>query len=171
MDRSALYYCPECDREHEETSEIAASSRCPVDGSQLFKLPEGLSPGVVIDGRYTILRPLGQGGMGIIFQAEHHATRQRVAVKLISALGDDDIAVRRFFREAKASTRIVHPGVVEVYDFGQTPDGRPYMVMEIIDGEPLDELLAREGALDPHRAAHIAGEIASAAFLHWWRSP
>lgn len=162
MDRSALYYCPECDREHEETSEIAASSRCPVDGSQLFKLPEGLSPGVVIDGRYTILRPLGQGGMGIIFEAEHHATRQRVAVKLISALGDDDIAVRRFFREAKASTRIVHPGVVEVYDFGQTPDGRPYMVMEIIDGEPLDELLAREGALDPHRAAHIAGEIASA---------
>ncbi len=162
MVRSTSYYCPQCDRELESNEDLEATGCCPIDGSTLFSLPEGLSPGTVIDGRYTLLKPLGRGGMGVVFEAQHQATGQKVALKLISALGEDELSVRRFFREAKASTRIVHPGVVEVYDFGQTPDGRPYMAMEIIDGQPLDELLASEGALSPGRAIHITAEIASA---------
>ena len=162
MDRSTVYFCAECDRELDSTDELENKFRCPIDGSRLFRLPDGLGSGTVIDGRYTLVKPLGQGGMGVVFAAEHQATGQAVAVKLISVVGDDDISVRRFFREAKASTRINHPAVVEVFDFGQTPDGRPYMAMEILEGEPLDEMLEREGALEASRALHIAAEITSA---------
>lgn len=162
MSSSTAYYCPECEREFEGVSDLGDELRCPVDGDELFQLPEGLSPGVVIDGRYTIVKPLGKGGMGVVFAAKHQATGEDLAVKLISAVGEDEMAVRRFFREAKASQRIVHPGVIEVYDFGQTSDGRPFMVMEILEGEPLDELLARQGVLAPRRALNIAAQIASA---------
>ena len=160
--KSKTYFCPECDREMEIDDDAELPVRCPLHGEQMFRLPEGLSPGSVIDGRYTVLRPLGEGGMGMVFEAEHQATGQKLAVKLISAVGDDDVAVRRFFREAKASTKIVHPGVIEVYDFGQTAGGRPYMAMEILEGEPLEDLMVRETVLPPARAVRIAAQVASA---------
>ncbi|MBA2662983.1 MAG: protein kinase [Bradymonadaceae bacterium] len=162
MAKKSTFYCSECDRTTVPVVEEGGSPRCPIDGSKLFTLPEGLSPGTVVDGRYTIVRPLGRGGMGVVFVADHQASGRQVALKLIGTLTDDALMVRRFFREAKASARIVHRNVVEVYDFGQTAEGRPFIAMEILKGEELAEILSREGALSAQRSAHIAAEICAA---------
>lgn len=155
------YYCDECEREFE--LEDGDEPTCPSDGSELWQLPKrlGLSPGDVIGGRYTLDEPLGRGAMGTVFRAEHQASGEPVAVKLIRNHNEDETAVKRFFREAKASTRIDHPAVVEVYDYGQTDGEIPYMVMEILTGDSLRDILQRDGSVEPRRAAHLAAEVAS----------
>ncbi|MDN3293528.1 serine/threonine-protein kinase [Streptomyces ficellus] len=120
----------------------------------------------VVAGRYRLLSPLGQGGMGVVWRARDEVLGREVAVKEVRApagLGDAD--ERRLYarleREAWAAARISHRGVVTVYDVA-IEDGRPWIVMELVRGLTLAETLDAEGPMPPRRAAHIGAEVLAA---------
>ncbi|HXH63861.1 MAG TPA: serine/threonine-protein kinase, partial [Gemmatimonadales bacterium] len=119
--------------------------------------------GQVIADRYHVVKKLGEGGMGQVYLAEHVKMGRRSAIKVMnqSMIHDPD-AVARFNREAANASRITHPNVCAVYDFGETPDGVIYLAMEFIEGEPLTDLIQREGALKIHRAFNIFRQVADA---------
>jgi serine/threonine protein kinase len=113
-------------------------------------------------GSYRITGQLNVGGMGAVFRAQHELLGKAAAVKMLRPeLCTNAEIVERFFKEARAATQIRHPGIVEVFDFGYHQDGRAFLVMEFLDGEPLSARLARTG-LSEIQAAVIARGIASA---------
>jgi serine/threonine-protein kinase len=113
-------------------------------------------------GSYRITRELSAGGMGQVYKADHELLGRHAAVKLLRPeLSESSELVQRFFNEAKAATAIRHPGIIEVFDFGYTEQGRAYIIMEFLDGEPLSSRIAR-GPLTEADAAQIARGIASA---------
>ena len=126
-------------------------------------LPELFEAGTRLGG-YWIERELGRGGMGVVYEVEHAVLGRRFALKVLS--GDvmvrDPASARRFVREARAAARIRHPGIVEVTDFGTLDDGRPYLVMEKLDGKSLQHLLLDDGALDPLRVVRLLKSAAEA---------
>jgi serine/threonine-protein kinase len=116
-------------------------------------------------GGYTIVERLGAGGMGEVFLAEHGRIDRRAAVKiLLPEYSNKADAVHRFFTEARATSSIRHPGIVEVFDCDVHANGRVFIVMEALAGEGLGARLQRERAFgrDVSRALEIAGEIADA---------
>ncbi|MEU4656593.1 serine/threonine-protein kinase [Streptomyces sp. NPDC023723] len=120
----------------------------------------------VIAGRYRLLSPLGEGGMGTVWRARDEVLRREVAVKEVRApaglpAGDVQRMYTRLEREAWAAARVAHPNVVTVYDVA-TDDGRPWIVMELVRGLSLADLLAAEGPLAPRRAAGIGAEVLAA---------
>src|SRR5436190_10649011 len=105
----------------------------------------GQFPGDLIAGKYRLERELGRGAMGTVWAALHVTLGQRVAIKLIA--GDQSRspeALMRFGIEAKAAARLRSRHVVQVYDDGETPDGTPYIVMEYLEGETLEQRLERQ---------------------------
>ncbi|MEO7086819.1 MAG: serine/threonine-protein kinase [Gemmatimonadaceae bacterium] len=137
---------------------------CPKDGTSLR--PKGTSDsliGQLIADRYQILSMLGEGGMGRVYLAEHVRMGRKSAVKVLSpnlALAPD--AISRFNREAANASRINHPNVAGIYDFGETDDGLLYLAMEFVEGETLAAIIKREGALAPRRAAGLVKQTADA---------
>jgi serine/threonine protein kinase len=120
----------------------------------------------VIAGRYRLLSPLGEGGMGTVWRARDEVLGREVAVKEVRApaglpTGEVDRMYARLEREAWAAARISHRNVVTVYDVA-TEDGRPWIVMELVRGLSLSDLLDAEGPLPPRRAAHIGAEVVAA---------
>lgn len=120
----------------------------------------------VIAGRYRLLAPLGEGGMGTVWRARDELLHREVAVKEVRApagLGGDDVQrmYARLEREAWAAARITNRNVVTVYDVA-TDEGRPWVVMELVRGLSLAEVLDAEGPLPPQRAAHIGAEVLAA---------
>ncbi|MEU0073229.1 serine/threonine-protein kinase [Streptomyces sp. NPDC006332] len=120
----------------------------------------------LIAGRYRLLSPLGEGGMGTVWRARDEVLHREVAVKEVRApAGLQGSELERLYarleREAWAAARVANRNVVTVYDVA-TQDGRPWIVMEIVRGISLAELLDAEGPLDPQRAAHIGAEVLSA---------
>jgi serine/threonine protein kinase len=114
-----------------------------------------------IGGRYRIERPLGHGGMATVYLGRDTELERPVAIKLLAEnLAGDDEFRRRFVREAKLAARLSDPNVVNIYDAGED-DGRPYIVMEHVDGETLADLLARRGRLPPDEARELAAQAAS----------
>ena len=106
-------------------------------------------------GRYELLSYLGSGGMSDVYVALHTGLRKRVALKLLRAsLRCDDHAVKRFLREGECAARVRHPNVVDVSDVG-LEGGVPYLVMELLEGETLAQLLARDGALELEAAVDL----------------
>ncbi len=125
--------------------------------------PAGASLVGEVLGNYRLTAELSSGGMGTVYRAQHELLGRTAAIKLLRPeLSSDDVLVQRFFNEAKAATAIRHPGIIEVYDFGYTADGRAYLVMEYLDGEPLGTRIQRRGRLTELEAASIARSIASA---------
>ncbi len=119
--------------------------------------------GLVIDNRYRIRRRIGEGGMGTVYAAEHVDIGKSVAVKILRRqFSGDKQLVERFRREARAASRVGHPHIIEVTDFGTTEDGCAYFVMEHLEGLDLADVLVREGALEPARASRIAIQICQA---------
>jgi hypothetical protein len=119
--------------------------------------------GTVLDGRYRILRKLGEGGMGEVYLVEHLSLHRNEALKILRPhLVGDPKFVSRFRREARATNRVQHPHIVSVYDFGQLPDGRFYLAMEYADGETLDHELRRIGTFPVPRALHVLHQLADA---------
>ena len=114
-------------------------------------------------GNYRIVEPLGEGGMGTVFRAEHIVLGRPYALKVLRSrvVEKDASAAQRFLREARAAARVRHPNIVDVFDFGYLADGRPYFVMELIEGESLTDRVAR-GALDPAEVVSIARQVAQA---------
>src|SRR6185503_19571992 len=113
-------------------------------------------------GAYRVLRKIGSGGMGSVWLAEHVALGRRAALKVLhpqySTRAD---IVRRFFNEARATTAIADPGIVQVFEVGEDDDGRAFIVMELLDGEPLDRRLKREGALTLADGLRLLRQVAS----------
>jgi serine/threonine-protein kinase len=114
-------------------------------------------------GSYRIVDELGGGGMGRVFVAEHLLLGRRAAVKvLLPHLTHVPEIVQRFFNEARATTRIRHPGIVEIYDFGYTDDNHAYLVMELLDGLSLGDRLLSARKLPVATALVLARRIAAA---------
>jgi eukaryotic-like serine/threonine-protein kinase len=116
--------------------------------------------GQVLDGKYRIVRLIGRGGMGAVYEATHLLIDRRVAVKELHAdAAAADNAVTRFEREARAAGRIGSDHVLQIFDVGVLPDGSRYMVSELLDGETLDARIRRVGRLSPAELLPIAQQL------------
>ncbi len=114
-------------------------------------------------GNYQITAKLGEGGMGVVYLAEHPVIGRKVALKAIHPeLSRNPEVVSRFVTEAKAVNQIGNEHIVDIHDFGTTPDGEFYFIMELLQGEALVDCLQREGPMDPPRALAIAAQVADA---------
>jgi len=113
-------------------------------------------------GAYTIVRCIGRGGMGAVYEAKHRELGKRVALKALHRrIADDPRARARFVTEGRATSRLRHPHVVDVSDHGIL-DGVPYLVMEFLEGETLAEVIARDGALSVARTAEVMLPVCAA---------
>ncbi|MFO0592732.1 MAG: serine/threonine-protein kinase [Polyangiaceae bacterium] len=119
-----------------------------------------MEAGTLVAEKYLLVRTIGRGGMGAVWAAKNVRTEREVALKLITDENADYRA--RLLREARACGRITHRNVIEIYDVGETASGTPFLVMPLLDGEPLSRKLRRERVLQPAIAAQIATEIARA---------
>ena len=124
--------------------------------------PTSLEPGATI-GNYRVLQFLGEGGMGTVYRVEHVVLARQYALKALRAkvVERDTEAAENFVREARTAARVHHPNIVDVFDFGYLGDGRPYFVMELLEGESLASRVAR-GALPPAEVVSIARQLATA---------
>ena len=114
-------------------------------------------------GQYRVHEFLGEGGMGTVFEVEHIALARRYALKVLrnKVIERDPAAAQKFLREARTAARVRHPNIVDVVDFGHLPDGRPYFVMELLEGQSLADLVA-SGALAAGEVVLIARQLANA---------
>jgi serine/threonine-protein kinase len=114
-------------------------------------------------GSYRILKQLGAGAMGEVYLAEHRHLKRQAALKVLAReLVDRPDLLERFFLEARATSAIAHPGIVQIFDCEVDASGRPYIVMELLTGETLAARLAREGALPPLVVARLVRSLADA---------
>jgi len=119
--------------------------------------------GDTLEGRYRIIKTVGEGGMGTVYLAEHMLIKRKVAIKILRAeLATDTQVVERFMNEAKAAGAIGHPHIVESTDMGFTRDEVPFIVFEYLEGTLLTDEIYRVRGLPPRRALRIATQIASA---------
>ncbi len=119
--------------------------------------------GTTFDGRYRIDKKLGEGGMGVVFLGRHTIIEKTVAIKVLKRkVARDHNVVKRFVQEAKAASRIGHPNIVDVTDFGTTPDGMTYSVMEFVEGVTLKAVIKAEAPLPPDRALPIVAQLGKA---------
>ena len=119
--------------------------------------------GTTLAGRYRIVDLLGEGGMGAVYAAEQMlgTTTRKVAIKTLHPHLSNDSKLRaRFEREVSTVASLEHPNTIQVFDFGATPEGILYIVMELATGKSLADVLEKERALDPARATHILKQIA-----------
>jgi serine/threonine-protein kinase len=122
-------------------------------------------PGMSVTPNVRLVRPLGRGGMGSVWLAEHLALDTRVAVKFISPDVPKSLLpalLERFQREAKAAAKIRSPHVVEIKDLGAMPGGGPFIVMELLEGESLGDRLERIGTMSPPETATLVAQVAKA---------
>lgn len=121
-----------------------------------------LPVGTVLDGRYRLVKMLRKGGMGEIYAGEHVGTHRKVAVKVLREPWSRDHVTRERFRlEAQATSKCVHEHIVEILDYGVTPEGVCYLVMELLYGEDLQATIRRDVRLPLRRAAKIMLQICS----------
>jgi len=134
--------------------------RSPLDATRppTFVSPAPQFPAIT---RYRVLRLLGEGGMGTVYEAEQENPRRTVALKVVRAGLTSDILLKRFAREAEILGRLRHPGIAQVYDAGVAESGQPYFVMELIAGVPLDQY-AREHALDAGGRLELVARVCDA---------
>jgi len=126
-------------------------------------LPDQLETGTVLRDTYRVQGPIGRGGMGVVYEVGHARLAGRYALKLLAREATEDSqALQRFRREAEIVSSLRHPNIVQVVDFDETEDGRPYLVMELLDGEDLAARIGRDGPLPMSRVVTIIGQIASA---------
>ena len=155
-------YCPECN----ETYADETMSVCPTDGTRLYVVQDDdidALIGSVIDGRFRIDHTLGIGGMGTVYRGVQLSVNRPVAIKVLrTELSSREVALERFFREAKTISQLSHPNIVKLIDFGQDRDrGLLYLVMELVNGHNLADLIAR-GRLRMALALEVAYQVCGA---------
>jgi serine/threonine protein kinase len=122
-----------------------------------------LPPGTVLDGAYRLTRLVYQGGMGTVYEAVQLRLDKRVAVKImVPELAEHPEALARFKREVRITSKLAHPHIIQLLDFGATAAGHPYLVTEFLEGEDLEQRLARSGRLPVPTALAILRQVASA---------
>src|SRR5262249_41169030 len=148
--QSDMLLCPTCGAAYRENG-----LNCPRDGARL-------APAIDLDprrgsqvGNYRLVDLLGKGGMGVVYSAQHTFIPKRVAIKIL----DERFAkvpelVTRFFQEAVAAATIGHPNIIVVDDVGELPGGTAYIVMEYVEGRPLDQVIAEDGPMQLGPALH-----------------
>jgi Protein kinase domain len=159
---SAPKICPTCGAEYPATERF-----CPKDGTALRSQSTAAADlvGSIIAERYHVIRKLGEGGMGQVYLAEHVKMGRQSAVKVMHpTMVHDTDAIGRFNREAANASRIDHPNVAAIYDFGETPDGLVYLAMQYVEGETLTRIVQANGALPPLRAAEITRQAAEGLY-------
>ena len=153
--------CPTCGARYPADFRV-----CPRDATPLEDAPDDEDPiiGQLLDGSYEVLRVIGEGGMGRVYEARHTRLHtKRFAVKLLHhELARQPEVVTRFQREAEAASVLTHPNVVGVYDVNTSADGRPYIVAELLQGEELGSYLDRLGRLPAVEAVHIVRQVCHA---------
>jgi serine/threonine protein kinase/predicted ATPase len=135
---------------------------CPQDGATLVsRTPATTSR--ILDGKYQLVRIIGRGGMGAVYEAIHTTMQRRVAVKILNAdLVSNAAALERFRREALLSGRLKHPNAITIYDYGMSAIGEAYIVMEFLEGRSLSQEFQRTKILSPLRVASILAPVCDA---------
>lgn len=152
-----MKYCPTCNKTYPADWNV-----CPADQSVLQSSHE-LRPGMVIRNKYEILQEIGVGGMGIVYRGRHITFNELCAIKVLNdQIAGDKNFLQRFQTEAVVTRKLRHPNAVRVDDFDYTDDGRPFIVMELVDGRNLGEILQVEGPIAVKRAVRIAAQVARA---------
>jgi tRNA A-37 threonylcarbamoyl transferase component Bud32 len=132
--------CSKCQLKYRDGRE-----RCILDGAPIVEVRDPRI-GTVLDGRYVIEDVIGEGGMATVYRARHTLMQRPLAVKVLRRdLSVDPTQRERLVREGRASAVLTHPNIIEVYDIGETDDGCPYLVMELLQGKPLRGVLDDAG--------------------------
>jgi serine/threonine-protein kinase len=156
--------CPTCGGRYPADFRV-----CPRDAAPLEDSPEEDDPmlGMVLADSYEVIRSIGEGGMGRVYEARHQRLRgKRFAVKVLHhELARQADVVTRFQREAEAASALEHPNVVGVFDVNRTPDGRPYIVAELLEGEQLGDYLDRAKKISAAEAAQLLRPVCRALAL------
>ncbi len=160
--------CPQCALEYE-----GGEVFCPNDGARLEPKAESHQGsrasvsdpllGQLLGGRYRIIRKIGEGGMGIVYEAEHVVIEKRVGLKVLREdFSSRQDVVERFRQEAKSASRIGHEHIIDISDFGETPAGASYFVMELLNGHDLAHELEAKGPLSARRTVTLSLQCARA---------
>jgi serine/threonine protein kinase len=160
--------CPQCSLEY-----TSGEVFCPIDGGRLqlkqsgpssaSHLPQDPLIGTTLADRYRIIRKIGEGGMGIVYEAEHVLIEKRVGLKVLREdFSNRPDVVERFRQEAKSASRIGHEHIIDISDFGMTHSGANFFVMELLQGRDLAEELEKHGPLSPRRTLSIVLQCAEA---------
>ncbi len=121
---------------------------------QTFQAGTALRPGIIVAGKFALLKELGRGGFAVVYKAEDTLLRRYAALKLLTVVQHDEV-VRRFIREGEAMANVRHPNVVAVYEMGQRRDGTYYLAQEFLHGHDLRRLLNERGRLDASEAVDL----------------
>jgi serine/threonine protein kinase len=154
--------CPYCSTPYPDSAQSCARDGTPLGAPRLDAdrrhAREPKTGGEI--GSYKLHNRIGAGSTATVYQAAHVVIGKEVAVKLLREdQTRDEVLRERFLREARAVAKVSHENVVGVLDFGSTDDGRAYLVMELLTGRTLEDLISREGPLDPQRAIKIGRQI------------
>ena len=157
-----MQYCPTCNRQYEGDDFV----KCPYDGTNLAPVDAaGTDPliGTQFGDAYQIIRVIGEGGMGKVYEARHVRLSKRYAVKILHPqFNSNDQTIARFRREAEAASAIGHENILDVIDFNSTPDAVYYIVTEYLDGRSLARAFAEDGIMKVPRALTILHQMARA---------
>jgi eukaryotic-like serine/threonine-protein kinase len=162
--------CAVCDGETSPGTTVTATATerartlaQPNPGQRRRRLRHGprLSSGEIVAGRYEVVSLLGRGGMGAVYRARDQVSGLHVAVKVLHAGSDDDEAASRFRREIEILSRVEHPGIVRIFDWGVIGT-RMYFAAELIDGEDVRTILRARGRVSPEETAQIGARVADA---------
>lgn len=136
---------------------------CPDDGSKLVAVPDDPIIGKILGEKYRILCPVGKGSMGMVYKSIQESTGREMAVKLLHHfLGTNSDSVKRFHREARAVSRLSHPNIIRLYDFGVMDQGQPYIVTELLKGVTLSDVLRKRGYLELKQALPLFEQVCAA---------
>ncbi|CAN5199288.1 hypothetical protein BH11CYA1_BH11CYA1_27870 [soil metagenome] len=151
--------CLECNRQF--TGIVAA---CPHDGTNLVPLARDPMVGTCLMGKYDIIDVIGHGGMGVVYKGRQVLMDRTVAIKMLQSQHiADSMSVKRFHQEGKAASKMNHPHVITVYDFGVTPtSGQPFIVMDYLLGTDLSTIIKDEGQLGVERSLKILAQSTDA---------
>jgi serine/threonine protein kinase len=152
-----MKYCPNCQKTYPADYNV-----CPADQTGLQSAHE-LQPGMIIRNKYQILERIGVGGMGVVYKARHLTFNEVCAIKIVNdVIAGDANFLQRFQKEAVVTRKLRHPNAVRVDDFDYTDDGRPFIVMELVEGKNVGEILQEQGPFRVPRAVRITMQVARA---------
>ena len=152
-----MKYCPTCQKTYPADYNV-----CPADQTGLQSAHE-LQPGMIIRNKYQILERIGVGGMGVVYKVRHLTFNEVCAIKIVNdVISGDANFLQRFQKEAVVTRKLRHPNAVRVDDFDYTDDGRPFIVMELVEGKNIGEILQEQGRFRVPRAVRITTQVAQA---------
>jgi serine/threonine-protein kinase len=152
-----MKYCPACHKTYPADYKV-----CPADQTGLQSTSE-FQPGMIIRNKYEILDQIGIGGMGVVYRGRHLTFNEMCAIKVVNeGVAGDTNFLQRFQTEAVVTRKLRHPNAVRVDDFDYTDDGRPFIVMELVEGKNIGEILLEQGPFAVPRALRIVTQAAQA---------